>query len=63
MVPSTKWDFRDTMPEIIEGWKKILDDEMLFNSVRNGIFIGGLHDEQQMFPGRGTSHFTFKLIA
>jgi hypothetical protein len=42
---------RDIMPEIIEGWEDILEDEMLVNSFRNGIFIGGLHDEQQMFLG------------
>jgi hypothetical protein len=42
---------RDIMPEIIEGWVEILEDEVLINSFRNGIIIGGLHDEQQMFLG------------
>jgi hypothetical protein len=42
---------RDLMPEIIDDWESLLDDEMLFNSFRNGILIGGLHDEEQMFLG------------
>jgi SMI1 / KNR4 family (SUKH-1) len=42
---------RDIEPNIIDCCDSESDGESLVNSFRNGIFIGGLHDEQQMFLG------------
>lgn len=41
---------RDKMPEMIDGWKDLVD-EVTINSFRQSILIGGVDDEQQMFLG------------
>ena len=42
---------RDIQSDIIDSCDPELDDEILVSSFQNGIFIGGLHDEQQLFLG------------
>jgi hypothetical protein len=42
---------RDIEPDIIDLFDPESDGKLIFNSIRNSVFIGGLHDEQQMFLG------------